>query len=215
MDTLFFRESPLLVLYITIIFGILDQILQNFNYPQSGIVFTIYLITLGLLMVFYRIPHRVNQYPDEFIVAPSDGVVKSVLRINKQVTHIAIYLNIFNAHVQWSPINGKVISVRYKEGRFHPAYILEKSKYNERVETTIYNPVLNDTIKIVQIAGQLARRITTYVKPGDHLIRGDLLGLIKLSSRVDIFLPSKKVNVLVKEGDRLLGNKTILGEILE
>ena len=166
-------------------------------------------------MVFYRIPHRVNQYPDEFIVAPSDGVVKSVLRINKQVTHIAIYLNIFNAHVQWSPINGKVISVRYKEGRFHPAYILEKSKYNERVETTIYNPVLNDTIKIVQIAGQLARRITTYVKPGDHLIRGDLLGLIKLSSRVDIFLPSKKVNVLVKEGDRLLGNKTILGEILE
>lgn len=166
-------------------------------------------------MVFYRIPHRVNQYPDEFIVAPSDGVVKSILRINKRVTHIAIYLNIFDAHVQWSPITGKVLSVRYKEGKFHPAYILEKSKYNERVETTIYNPTINDTIKIVQIAGQLARRITPYVEAGDHLNRGELLGIIKLSSRVDLFLPSRKVNILVKEGDRLLGNKTILGEILE
>ena len=215
MNTLLFRESPLLVLYITITFGILDQILRNLNYPQSGIIFIIYLTTLGMLMVFYRIPHRVNQYPNEFIVAPSDGVVKSILRINKHVTHIAIYLNIFDAHVQWNPINGKVLSVRYKEGRFHPAYMLDKSKYNERVETIIYNPMLNDTIKIVQIAGQLARRITTYVKPGDHLIRGELLGLIKLSSRVDLFLPSDNVNVLVKEGDRLLGNKTILGEILE
>lgn len=214
MNTLLFRESPLLVLYITIIFGILDHTLRNLDYLQSGIIFIIYLTTLGLFIVFYRIPRRVNQYPDEFIVAPSDGVVKSVLRINKRVTHIAIYLNIFDAHVQWNPINGKVLSVRYKDGRFHPAYILDKSKYNERVETIIYNPMLNDTIKIVQIAGQLARRITTYVKPGDDLIRGELLGLIKLSSRVDLFLPSKKLNVLVKEGDRLLGNKTILGEIL-
>lgn len=214
MHTLFFRESPLLVLYITIIFGIIDQTLRNINYPQSGIVIIIYVTVLGLLMVFYRVPYRVNQYPSRFIVAPSDGVVKSVLRMNKRITHIAIYLNIFDAHVQWSPINGKVISVRYKEGRFHPAYLLEKSKYNERVETTIYSPMLDGTIKIVQIAGQLARRIATYVKPGDHLSRGELFGLIKFSSRVDVFLPSEKVNVLVKEGDRLLGNTTILGEIL-
>ena len=147
-------------------------------------------------------------------MAPSDGVVKSVIDVNDTTTHVAIYLNIFDAHVQWSPVDGEIISVRRKEGQFHPAYLLEKSKYNERVETTIFSPYLEDEITVVQIAGQVARRIVNTKRSHDKVRRGDILGMIKLSSRVDLFLPTKKLRLLVNEGDRLLGNKTIIGEIM-
>ena len=214
MRTLLFKESPLLVLYVTLIFGVVDQLMHNRRRYHAGVAFTLYIGTLGALMYFYRIPERVNRYPEEFIVAPSDGVVKSVLRVDVDTMHIAIYLNIFDAHIQWCPLAGQVVSQRRKAGRFHPAYLLEKSRYNERVETTIYNPNLGDTVKVVQIAGQVARRISTFVSKGTRVARGDLLGLIKLSSRVDLFLPSDRVKVFVQEGDRLQGNKTLIGEIL-
>ena len=220
MNTLLFKESPILILCITLFFGIIAMILNkthiniNSNNNNNEIVFGCYVITLATLIYFYRVPERVNTYPLEFIVAPSDGVIKSILEIDSNTTHIAIYLNVFDAHIQWSPINGEITSVRRKEGQFYPAYILEKSKYNERVETTIFNSNLNEYVTVVQIAGQLARRIVNYKEPKESVKRGDILGMIKLSSRVDLFLPTKKIRLLVNDGDRLQGNKTIIGEIL-
>ena len=199
MDTLFFRESPTLLLYITILFGILENTIRYYynNTKYSYLLFTLYIITIASLMYFYRIPDRTNNYPPEFVVAPSDGVVKSIIKLNHHTTHIAIYLNLLDTHIQWSPLQGTIVKLTHKTGRFHPAYLLEKSKYNERVETTIYNPVIDDHIKVVQIAGQLARRITTYVTPHQHIHRGQLLGMIKLSSRVDLFIPHKKINIFI------------------
>ena len=104
----------------------------------------------------------------------------------------------------------KVYSL-YEKGSFHPAYILNKSRYNERNETIMYVPQIDDEIKIVQIAGQLARRIVTYPKKDDELDRGELIGIIKLGSRVDLFIPHNKIKLLVNVGDVVIGNKTIFG----
>lgn len=209
METLLFRESPLLFIVITVIFGLLDI----FFYKYKLYIMVIYVILIFFLIYFYRLPVRINKYPPNIIVSPCDGKVVSIQKINAVTTHVAIFLNIFDCHIQWCPIDGVVKSVVHKKGRFHPAYMLNKSKYNERTETIIYLPQIDDEIKVVQIAGQVARRIVNNVKPNEDVQRGDQLGMIKLGSRVDLFIPHNHVKLLIHMGDRLIGNKTIFGSI--
>jgi phosphatidylserine decarboxylase len=149
------------------------------------------------------------------MVAPCDGKVISILKLNEMTTHVAIYLSLLDPHVQWCPVNGTVLSCIHKKGTFNPAYMFHKSRYNERVETIVYVPQIDDEIKIVQIAGQVARRIVNYKdKKYDKFERGELMGLIKFGSRVDLFIPHHKVDLLMNQGDVLFGNKTIIGKMI-
>ena len=210
METLLFKESPLLFVVVTVFFWFIDIFLKK----KKLYTFVVYTIFLLFLMYFYRFPVRENRYPSNIMVSPCDGKVVHIQKINSVTTHIVVSLNIFDCHVQWCPISGIVQSVKHKEGRFHPAYMLQKSKYNERTESIIYLPQINDKIKIVQIAGQVARRIVTDVTQKEKIRRGDRYGMIKLGSRVDLFIPHDKIKLLINIGDRLLGNKTVLGIIL-
>jgi phosphatidylserine decarboxylase len=210
METLLFKESPLLFVVVTVFFGLIEIFLKK----KKLYIFVVYTIFLLFLMYFYRFPVRENKYPSNIMVSPCDGKVVHIQKINSVTTHIAVFLNIFDCHVQWCPISGIVQSVKHKEGRFHPAYMLQKSKYNERTESIIFLPQINDEIKIVQIAGQVARRIVTDVTQKERVRRGDRYGMIKLGSRVDLFIPHDKIKLLINIGDRLLGNKTVLGIIL-
>jgi phosphatidylserine decarboxylase len=208
METLLFRESPLLFIVITVICCLLDH-------KHKLYIRAIYVTVICFLIFFYRSPVRTNTHPPNIIVSPCDGKVVSIQKIDAVTTHVAIFLNIFDCHIQWCPINGIVKSVVHKKGRFHPAYMLNKSNYNERTETIIYIPQINDVIKVLQIAGQLARRIVTNVRPNVYVQRGDQLGMIKLGSRVDLFIPHKHVKLLINMGDRLIGNQTIVGSYFE
>jgi phosphatidylserine decarboxylase len=105
------------------------------------------------------------------------------------------------------------MSVRHKKGSFNLKHILNNSKYNERVETILYIPQIDDHIKLVQIAGQFAKRIVTYADVNDVVHRGDIIGMIKLGYRVDLFLPHNKMNIMLNVGDTVIGNKTIIGEL--
>jgi phosphatidylserine decarboxylase len=115
------------------------------------------------------------------------------------MVQICIFLNIHNTHIQYSPFDCTVKSIQHKEGSFHPAYLLQKSKYNERTEYILYNNVFGD-VKFVQIAGQLARRIVSLVKTGEQVPAMAPIGLIKLGSRCDVYV---KGQLLVKKGDRV------------
>ena len=209
MKTLLFKESPLLFTCVSILFGIADRWLHRYR----RILMITYIIIAFMLAYFYRLPHRKNNYPSKMIVAPCDGKIISINKINHVTTHIAIFISLFDSHVQWSPVSGIVESITHKTGSFHPAYILNKSRYNERTEMIMYVPQIKDEIKIVQIAGQMARRIVTYVNEQDHVKRGDIFGMIKLGSRVDLFVPHDKIKLLVNVGDVVLGNKTIFGSL--
>ena len=209
-NTLFFIESSNLFVFITIFFGIIDYIFKKFRYK----LFICYLLIILCLMFFYRIPMRKNRISKNYVLSPCDGTVKSIIHLPNGLTHIAIYLNIFNAHIQWAPIDGKIIEKKYKKGTFKPAHILEKSKYNERLETLIYSPLIKKHIKLVQIAGQIVRRIVNYTQTNDIIKRGQIIGMIKLSSRIDLFLPTKNIQLHIKENDQLLGNNTIIGKMI-
>jgi phosphatidylserine decarboxylase len=121
-------------------------------------------------------------------------------------------LNIFNVHVNRSPISGQLKQLEYKRGKFKAAFDDEASRVNEQNVITISGNGIQVVVK--QIAGLIARRVVCWKKPGYNLERGELFGLIRFGSRVDIVMPGR-VKILVKVGDRVWGGTSILGEYHE
>lgn len=198
MRTLLFKESIELVVLLCVIMVI---------FKKHNMVFASCLVLLGMLAYFYRLPHREKpHFNDSIITAPSDGTVLKISETKDKMYKVTIYLSILNVHTQWYPVDGLIRNVVYKKGAFNLAHILEKSDYNERMSTVIQHK--KGIVRVDQIAGQVARRIVNKSISNTFVRRGNLMGMIKLSSRVDIYLPIKKVKLFVQEGDKLLGKLT-------
>ncbi len=119
-------------------------------------------------------------------------------------------MNIYNVHVNRIPLDGTVKDIVHIHGIHLPAFKKESEK-NERVISTIDTKI--GTVKIIQIAGTIARRIIPYIKKGDKLKKGDKIGIIRFGSRVDIYLPTKKIKkILVKVGDIIKAGETTIAE---
>ncbi|QIG60186.1 phosphatidylserine decarboxylase [Dishui Lake large algae virus 1] len=208
MKTLFFEES--FSLFVAILLILLVCVLAYPYFKKYAIIaISFVLIILAFLIYFYRYPTLVFHPNPTAVFAPSDGVVKQVIydEKNKRIKVVA-FLNIFDQHVQFYPVSGKIAAVTYHPGEFHPAYFLEKSAYNERMETAIKTD--RDTIVVTQIAGQIARRIVNHSKINTPVSQGEYMGMIKLSSRVDIEFSSTIYDCKVKIGDKLTALETII-----
>jgi len=160
---------------------------------------------------FFRNPDR--RIPDgkNLIVSPADGKVVKIVQQEDGEQTLSIFLSIFNVHVNRSPIEGTLEHLEYKRGKFKVAFDEEASKVNEQNILTIANP--NVRIVVKQVAGLIARRVICWKQPGSTLNRGELFGLIRFGSRVDVLLP-KHVKILVHVGDRLRGGSSVIGEYL-
>jgi len=124
---------------------------------------------------------------------------------------VSIFMSLFNAHVNWVPCDGKVVHASHQNGRFFAAYLPKSSAENER-STIVIEQENGEQILVRQIAGAMAKRIATYVKPGHDCHINQQLGFIKFGSRVDVFLPlSAKVEV--KLGDCTKGNQTVIAQL--
>jgi phosphatidylserine decarboxylase len=159
---------------------------------------------------FFRDPERRIPMEEGAIVSPGDGKVTdvSVTQVNGEpCTRISIFLNVFNVHVNRSPITGVITDVKYKRGKFGNAMGGVSAEENEQNIVTVRGDA--GTVVFKQIAGLLARRIVFYKKIGDHVVRGERVGLIKFGSRVDVIFPAEaKVNV--KAGDHVAGGSSVL-----
>lgn len=155
---------------------------------------------------FFRDPDR--EIPlGPVAVSPADGKVV-LIRRKPDTTQVCIFLNIFDVHVNRSPIGGKVVDITYNKGKFLVASKEAASYENERNTITVE---AKDGVKVCfsQIAGLIARRIVCYVTPGEYVTVGQRIGLIKFGSRVDVnFGPEWAIEV--KEGQRVSGGSTIL-----
>jgi phosphatidylserine decarboxylase len=158
---------------------------------------------------FFRNPRRILPDGPNLILSPADGKVVKVLQSPGGETTISIFLNIFDVHINRSPIQGQLESLEYKRGRFKAAYDDEASRVNEQNVLTIAGE--DGRIIVRQIAGLIARRVICWKKPGDGVKRGELIGLIRFGSRVDVILP-KEAKILVREGDRVRGGSSVIGE---
>ena len=162
-----------------------------------------------LFVLFFRDPQRNIAKGEDLIVSPADGKILSIEKQDGQV-RLTIFLSIFNVHVNRVPVDGKVIGVRYKPGKFLAAFKKEASDVNERFEIDI----LTDKGKVTvhQIAGILARRVVCRLSEGQYVARGQRFGLIRFGSRVDLFMP-EKTELFVKVGNKVKGGETVIGKL--
>jgi len=153
------------------------------------------IFAIVLLLAFYRGASVENNFPNNILVSPCDGKLLRMVQHANGQTQFAIFLNIHNIHVQYVPFSGTITSIVHKPGEFHPAYLFEKSSLNERVETTFDTAA--GTIRVVQIAGLIARRIVSFHSPNTYVHRLNPLGLIKFGSRVDIWVPTQSIRSIL------------------
>ena len=175
---------------------------------------------LYLLMVnFFRFPNRHIVVKDNTILAPADGkivVVEETFEpeyLKKQCIQVSIFMNIFNVHINWFPINGIIKFFKYHQGRYMAAYLPKSSTENER--TTIAIEATNgQEIVMRQIAGAMAKRIVSYAPVGGKARQNEHAGFIKFGSRVDLYLPlGTKIDV--KLGQKVTGSQTLIGTFQE
>ena len=180
---------------------------------------------LGLFLVvitiwiyyFFRDPERYSINDDDYLVSPADGLVTSIkeqtgpveLQLeNTTYTKVSIFMNVFNCHVNRTPVSGKVDEINYKPGKFLNASLDKASEENERNYYKIVCDKTKEEIVIVQIAGLIARRIVCEVTQDQNLKQGERLGMIRFGSRVDIYFKNKKT--LVKIGQNLTAGESLI-----
>ena len=168
---------------------------------------------------FFRDPERYSINNEKFLVSPADGLITDIsersgpveLRLeNTTYTRVSIFMNVFNCHVNRTPISGKVEEIYYKPGKFLNASLDKASEENERNYFKIKTSS-GEEIIIVQIAGLIARRIVCQVEQDQELKQGERIGMIRFGSRVDIYFKNK--NILAKQGQNVVaGESLIAGE---
>ena len=169
-------------------------------------------VLAALVVWFYRDPDRTAPEGDGLFVSPADGRVVEISEAEHPFTgpsvKVGIFMNVLSVHVNRAPCMGRVDYLEYVPGRKIAAFAPKASEVNERNLvglSTPYGPVL-----MVQIAGLLARRIVCRLRRGEVLEAGQRYGMIRLGSRVDIYLP-KDVRLLAKHGDKVYAGISSLG----
>ena len=168
-----------------------------------------FFIFAAFCLYFFRDPER-NIPQGPHAVSPADGKVMAVKPENNGLTRISIFLNVFDVHVNRSPVGGRVAGVEYRRGAFLVASREVASVENEQNIVTVET---SDGVRVIykQIAGLIARRIVFTKRPGDTVAMGERIGLMKFGSRMDVLL-GQEWNVLVAPGQRVVGGESLLAE---
>ena len=180
--------------------------------------------TLGLIAIlltvwvyyFFRDPDRVSIQDDNFLVSPADGLISNISEVDgplelslekKKFTKISIFMNVFNCHVNRTPVSANVEEILYKPGKFLNASLDKSSEENER---NYYRLKLEngDEIVIVQIAGLIARRIVVEVEANQSIKQGERIGMIRFGSRVDVYFNNRKL--LAKLGQNVVAGESLI-----
>src|SRR5580693_3965691 len=168
------------------------------------------LLLAAFFLWFFRDPERRIPAIQGAIVSPADGKVTDISVIQEDgepKTRISIFLNVFNVHVNRSPITGVIEDIRYQKGKFGNAMGAVSGEQNEQNIVTVRGDA--GVVVFKQIAGLLARRIVFTRKVGDRLERGERVGLIKFGSRTDVIFPAG-ADMKVRVGENVKGGSTVL-----
>ena len=202
------------------LFLILTIIIGWFWTPLYYVGFT---LTLWCIY-FFRNPSRTTPTlsgtnKNNLIISPADGIVTEISKINPtediglpegKWTRICVFMNVFDVHVNRSPMSGLITYKKYIPGSFFNASLDKASEENERLILNM-DTESGKKIAFVQIAGLVARRIICDVDIGHSLKAGEIFGLIRFGSRVDIYFPSE-VSVMVLKGQKMIAGETIIGD---
>jgi len=164
---------------------------------------------LIFFLIFFRDPERTIALG---VIAPADGRIRDIKQEKKQYL-ISTFMEVNNVHVNRMPLDGHIKNMTHFPG-YHLRAWKKESDLNERVVITIETAI--GEVTVVQLAGLIARRVYPYIKTGDDLKKGDRIGIIRLGSRVDVFLPVDKVeSIPVKIGDHVKAGQDTIAFVKE
>jgi phosphatidylserine decarboxylase len=175
------------------------------------------ILAAAFFTYFFRDPERAIPAETEAIVSPADGKVVLVDTVHgnefiqSPARRVAIFMNVFDVHVNRAPLAGEVKEVRHRSGDYKAAFRQDAALRNEQ-QAVVLTVAAGRQVLVVQIAGLLARRIISFVKPGQLLTRGERFGMICFGSRVDVYLPGE-ADIEVKVGDRVKAGSSIIGRL--
>ena len=168
----------------------------------------------ALTLWFYRDPDRIAPDREEVFISPADGRVVEIAEAEHPFTgpalKVGIFMNLFSVHVNRAPCTGRVDYLEYVPGKKIAAFAPKASEVNERHYVGLSTP--HGPVMMVQIAGLVARRIVCRLARGDVLEAGQRYGMIRMGSRVDIYLP-KEVTLTVNIGDKVYAGASCLGAL--
>ena len=178
------------------------------------------MLVLAWSIYFFRDPPRGVPQDDGVLIAPADGLVQMIVDAvppaelglgHQALTRVSIFLSVFDVHINRAPCAGTVEVVAYRPGKFLNAAADKASDENERSAIALRRAD-GTLIGCVQIAGWVARRIITYIKPGQQVAAGERFGHIRFGSRTDLYLP-QGARLLVAPGQRMIGGETVMVEL--
>lgn len=178
----------------------------------SAVPAAVMAVLAGLVLWFYRDPDRAVPEGEGLFTSPADGRVVEIAEAEHPFTgpavKVGIFMNVFSVHVNRAPCMGRVDYLEYIPGKKIAAFAPKASEVNERNLVGLSTP--HGPVLMVQIAGLLARRVVCRLRRGEVLEGGQRYGMIRLGSRVDIYLP-KDVRLLIKLGDQVYAGNSSLG----
>lgn len=188
------------------------SLVAGFWFPLLWIVGALCFAVAAFMAFFFRDPERSIPLEPGLVLAPADGRVTIIRPADDQHQEslVSIFLSPLDVHVNRAPIEGEIADISHKNGKFVMATRADARLLNEQNAITIVGDEV--TIKCVQIAGILARRIVCWKRRGERVKCGERFGMIKFSSRTDLLMPAK-VEIVVHEGMHVRGGETIIGKI--
>jgi len=167
---------------------------------------------------FFRDPERFSIKNDNYLISPADGIVSQITEVNgpielglenKKFKRVSIFMNIFNCHVNRSPLSGKVTQILYKAGKYLNASLDKASEDNEKNYVKIKSSS-GDEIVLVQIAGLIARRIVCEIKENNEIKQGEKFGIIRFGSRVDLYFDNYEI--MVQKNQKTISGETLIAK---
>lgn len=171
-------------------------------------------VVCAFMVFFFRNPDRRIPADPKALVAGADGLVRAVqvMREDKwlkaETVRISIFLSPFNVHVNRAPVAGTVRHLDYTPGKHLLTLSNASSEHNEHSNILIEGPETRCLVK--QIVGPIVRRVVYWLDEGQALAKGELIGMMKFGSRLDMYFLKDDVRVLVKKGDRVRGGETVV-----
>lgn len=175
-------------------------------------------IATAWCIYFFRDPWRVSPQREGLVLSPADGLIIAVDEVppppelglgDQPMRRVAIFMSVFDVHVNRAPMAGHVAKLAYTEGKFLNASLDKASLDNERMAIKLATP--DGEIGVVQIAGLIARRIVCQLRTEQDIIAGQRIGLIRFGSRAEVYLP-RHWAVLAVNGQRAIGGETVLAD---
>ncbi len=170
-------------------------------------------LAAGGMLAFFRDPAREMDRLPDVLYAAADGLVREVDEVSDpameggRATRISTFLSLHNVHVNRSPVGGTVREIEEIGGGYYPA-LFRRSEENRRNRIEISGS--RGPVVVIQKAGLIARRISTWVERGERVKPGGKLGLIHLGSRTDVLFPTGTAETLVRPGDTVRAGLTPL-----